>query len=61
MGLGLGAVSEATYLSLDDNAMIPWEQTIVLGCVAVVGGLVVATVTMVACAPRLRPEEIRAE
>jgi hypothetical protein len=61
LAVGLGALSGATYLSLDDASTIPWEQTIVLGCVAVVGGLVVAAVSMVACAPRLRPEEIRAE
>jgi hypothetical protein len=61
LAVGLGAVSGATYLSLIDSSTIPWEQTIVLGCVAVVGGLVVAAVSMVACAPRLRPEEIRAE
>jgi hypothetical protein len=61
LAVGLGAVSGATYLSLDDSSTIPWGQTLVLGGVAVVGGLVVAAVSMVACAPRLRPEEIRAE
>ncbi|GAA4733744.1 hypothetical protein GCM10023350_16650 [Nocardioides endophyticus] len=61
LAVGLGAVSGATYLSLDGSSTIPWEQTLVLGGVAVVGGLVVAAVSMVACAPRLRPEEIRAE
>lgn len=61
LAVGLGALSGATYLSLDDNSAIPWEQTIVLGGVAVIGGLVVAAVSMIACAPRLRPEEIRAE
>lgn len=61
LAVGLGAVSGATYLSLIEATTIPWEQTLVLGGVAVVGGLVVAAVSMVACAPRLRPEEIRAE
>lgn len=61
LAVGLGAVAGATYLSLDGSSTIPWEQTLVLGGVAVVGGLVVAAVSMVACAPRLRPEEIRAE
>jgi len=61
LAVGLGALSGATYLSLIDGSSTPWEQTLVLGGVAVVGGLVVAAVSMVACAPRLRPEEIRAE
>jgi putative ABC transport system permease protein len=61
LAVGLGALAGATYLSIDDGATIPWEQTLVLGLVAVVGGLGVALVSMIACAPRLRPEEIRAE
>ncbi len=61
LAVGLGALSGATYLSLIEGSTIPWEQTLVLGGVAVVGGLVVGAVSMVACAPRLRPEEIRAE
>jgi hypothetical protein len=61
LAVGLGALSGATFLSLDDTTTIPWGQTVVLGCAAVVGGLLVAAVTMIACAPRVRPEEIRAE
>lgn len=61
LAVGLGALSGATYLSLDDSATIPWEQTILLGGVALVGGLLVAAISMIACAPRLRREEIRAE
>lgn len=61
LAVGLGALAGATYLSLDESTVIPWEQTVVLAAVAVVGGLGVAVVTMIAAAPRLRPEEIRAE
>ncbi|MFC6344945.1 ABC transporter permease, partial [Nocardioides hankookensis] len=61
LAVGLGALSGATYLSVDDASTIPWGQTIVLGLVAVAGGLGVALVSMIACAPRVRPEEIRAE
>jgi putative ABC transport system permease protein len=61
LAVGLGALSGATYLSIDDSSVIPWEQTLVLGVVAVAGGLGVALVSMISCAPRVRPEEIRAE
>lgn len=61
LAVGLGALSGATYLSVDDAVSVPWEQAAVLGVVAVIGGLGVAAITMLACAPRLRPEEIRAE
>jgi putative ABC transport system permease protein len=61
LAVGLGALAGATFLSIDDSSTVPWGQTLVLGAVAVVGGLVVAAITMVACAPRVRAEEIRAE
>jgi putative ABC transport system permease protein len=61
LAVGLGALAGTTYLTLDSSMAIPWEQTVVLATVAVVGGLVVAAVSVVACAPRLRPDEIRAE
>ncbi|GAW50512.1 MULTISPECIES: FtsX-like permease family protein [unclassified Nocardioides] len=61
LAVGLGALAGATFLSVDDSSTVPWAQTVVLGGVAVVGGLVVAAITMVACAPRVRAEEIRAE
>ncbi|GAA4695109.1 FtsX-like permease family protein [Nocardioides conyzicola] len=61
LAVGLGSLAGATYLSVDDSTTIPWAQSLVLAAVAVVGGLGVAAVTMVAAAPRLRAEEIRAE
>ncbi|KQW48343.1 hypothetical protein ASC77_06155 [Nocardioides sp. Root1257] len=61
LAVGLGALAGATYLSLDESSTIPWDQTLVLGLVAIAGGVGVALVSMIACAPRLRPEEIRAE
>lgn len=61
LAVALGALAGATYLTLDESVAVPWEQTVVLAAVAVLGGLVVTAVSVLACAPRLRPEEIRAE
>jgi hypothetical protein len=61
LAVGLGALSGATFLVLDESIGMPWVQTWRLAGAAVVGGLLVAAVCTIASAPRLRPEELRAE
>jgi hypothetical protein len=61
LAVGLGALGGATYLTLDDSLGIPWGQTWRLAVAGVVGGLLVAGVSVLTAAPRLRSEEIRTE
>lgn len=61
LAVGLGALSGATFLVLDESIGMPWEQTWRLAAAAVVASAAVAGITVLASAPPLRPEEIRAE
>jgi putative ABC transport system permease protein len=61
LAVGLGALSGATFLVLDESIGMPWVQTWWLAGAAVVGGLLVAAICTIASAPRLRLEELRAE
>lgn len=61
LAVGLGALAGATFLTLGDSLGMPWRQTWVLLGVAVLGCLAVTGMAMLTSAPRLRPEEIRAE
>jgi hypothetical protein len=56
LAVGLGALSGATSLVLDESIGMPWVQTWRLAGAAVVGGLLVAAICTIASAPRLRPE-----
>lgn len=61
LAIGLGALAGATFLTLDESVAMPWTATWRLALAAVVGSAAVAGITVLASAPRLRPEEIRAE
>jgi putative ABC transport system permease protein len=61
LAVALGALAGATYLSIDEGLLMPWSQTVRLALAAALGGTVVAGLTVVASAPRIRPEQIRRE
>ncbi len=61
LAVALGALAGATFLVLDESIGMPWEQTWRLAAAAVVASAAVAGITVLASAPPLRPEEIRAE
>ena len=52
--VGLGAMAGATYLTLDSEMSMPWGQAAGLAGVAACGGALVAGLTVLASAPRIR-------
>ena len=62
LAVGLGLLAGATYLGLAESTLsAPYQQSLALAAVALVGAVVVAGLTVVAASPRIRPELIRAE
>jgi putative ABC transport system permease protein len=61
LAIALGLLAGVTYLALDERHALPWQLALTVGMISVAGSLVVAGLTVIASAPRLRPELIRAE
>lgn len=61
LAVGFGALAGSAYLTIDEALHLPWSQTGTLAGVAFLAAAAVAGLTVVASAPRIRPDEIRRE
>lgn len=61
LAIGLGGLAGATFLSLDEVTSMPWAQTGTIAMIAFTSAAIVAALTVVASAPRIRPDQIRRE
>lgn len=61
LAVTLGALAGATYLTIGDGLVMPWSQTGTLAGIAFLAAATVAALTVLASAPRIRPDQIRRE
>lgn len=61
LSVALGALAGSTFLALDDSVGMPWPSTGSIGLAAVLGAVLVASLTVVASARPIRADQIRRE